>query len=48
MREAYRILYRFSLNLPQAIEQMRADLPELPEIEQILSFVMSSPRGIIR
>ena len=48
VREAYRILYRFSLNLPQAIEQMRADLPELPEIEQILSFVMSSPRGIIR
>ena len=48
VREAYRIIYRLSLNLPQAIEQMRADLPELAEIEQILAFVMSSPRGIIR
>ncbi len=48
VREAYRIIYRLSLNLPQAIEQMRADLPELPEIEQILAFVSRSPRGIIR
>ena len=48
VREAYRIIYRLSLNLPQAIEAMRADLPELPEIEQILAFVSSSPRGIIR
>ena len=48
VREAYRILYRFSLNLPQAIEQIRADLPELPEVEKIMAFVMSSPRGIIR
>ena len=48
VREAYRIIYRLSLNLPQAIDQMRADLPELPEIEQILAFVSRSPRGIIR
>ncbi|MEO7318237.1 MAG: acyl-ACP--UDP-N-acetylglucosamine O-acyltransferase [Chthoniobacteraceae bacterium] len=48
VREAYRIIYRLSLNLPQAIDQMRADLPELPEIEQILAFVSSSQRGIIR
>ncbi len=48
VREAYRIIYRLSLNLKQAIEAMRADLPELPEIEQIVAFVASSPRGIIR
>ena len=48
VREAYRIIYRLSYNLPQAIEAIRADLPELPEIEQILAFVSSSPRGIIR
>jgi UDP-N-acetylglucosamine acyltransferase len=48
VREAYRIIYRLSLNLPQAIEAIRADLPELPEIEQILEFVACSPRGIIR
>jgi UDP-N-acetylglucosamine acyltransferase len=48
VREAYRIIYRLSYNLPQAIEAIRADLPELPEIEQIVAFVSSSPRGIIR
>ena len=48
VREAYRIIYRLSLNLAQAIEQMRADLPELPEIEQIMNFVVRSPRGIIK
>ena len=48
VREAYRIIYRLSLNLPQAIEQMRADLPELPEIGQIIAFISYSPRGIIR
>ncbi len=48
VREAYRIIYRLSLNLPQAIEAIRADLPELAEIEQIIAFISSSPRGIIR
>ena len=48
VREAYRIIYRLSYNLPQAIEAIRADLAELPEIGQILAFVSSSPRGIIR
>ena len=48
VKEAYRMIYRLSYNLPQAIEAMRADLPELAEIEQIIAFVASSPRGIIR
>ena len=48
VREAYRIIYRLSLNLPQAIDAMRADLPELPEIGQIIAFISYSPRGIIR
>ena len=48
VKETYRIIYRLSLNLGQAIEQIRADLPELPEVEQIIAFVTSSPRGIIK
>ena len=48
IKEAYRIIYRAHLNLQQAVEQIRSDLPELPEIEQILAFVTSSPRGIIK
>ncbi len=48
IKEAYRIIYRSKLNLQQAIEQIRNDLPESPEVLALLAFVTSSPRGIIR
>jgi len=48
VKEAYRLIYRSKLNLQQATEQIRSDLPETPEVQQILAFVTSSPRGIIR
>ena len=48
IKEAYRLIYRSRLNLQQAIEQMRSDLPETPEIAQLLAFVSSSPRGILK
>ena len=48
IKDAYRIIYRSTLNLQQAVEQMRSDLPELPEVEQLLAFVTTSPRGIIK
>lgn len=48
IKEAYRLVYRSDLNLQQAIEQMRTDLPDIPEISQFIAFVTSSPRGIIK
>ena len=48
IKEAYRIIYRSASNLQQAVEQVRSDLPELPEIAHLLAFVTSSPRGIIK
>jgi UDP-N-acetylglucosamine acyltransferase len=48
VKEAYRLIYRSSLNLQQAVEQIRCDLPEAPEVQDIVAFVMSSPRGIIK
>lgn len=48
IKEAYRLIYRAKLNLHQAIEQIRADLPETPEIEQLVAFISNSPRGIIK
>jgi UDP-N-acetylglucosamine acyltransferase len=48
VKESYRLIYRSKLNLQQAVDQIRAELPETPETRQILSFVTSSPRGIIR
>jgi UDP-N-acetylglucosamine acyltransferase len=48
IREAYRMIYRSALNLQQAIAQIRAELPESPEITCLVAFISSSPRGIIK
>lgn len=48
IKEAYRLIYRSNLNLQQAVEQIRADLPETPELTLLVEFVTNSPRGIIK
>jgi len=48
IKEAYRIIYRCHLNLQQAVEQIRADLPAATEIDHLINFVTNSPRGIIK
>jgi UDP-N-acetylglucosamine acyltransferase len=48
IKEAYRLIYRCRLNLRQAIDQIRADLPESPEINQLVQFLITSQRGIIK
>jgi len=48
LKEAYRILYRGKLNVKQSVEAIRKELPDLPEIAELCSFIESSERGIIR
>jgi len=48
IKEAYRLIYRSALNLQQAVEQIRSDLQETPEVAQLIAFVTNSPRGIIK
>ncbi len=48
IKDAYRIIYRSKLNLQQAIEELRAELPPLVEIREMLEFISNSPRGIIK
>ena len=48
MKESYRFLYRSDLNVAQAVERMRAELPDIPEIEHLIAFVTQSARGIIK
>jgi UDP-N-acetylglucosamine acyltransferase len=48
IKEAYRLIYRSALNLQQAVEQIRTDLPETPEVGMLIAFATSSPRGIIK
>jgi len=48
IKDAYRLIYRSALNLQQAVEQIRSDLPESPEVARLIAFVTSSSRGIIK
>ena len=48
LREAFRVLYRSDLNTAQALERLRAEADDVPEVNQLVEFVASSQRGIIR
>lgn len=46
LKRAYRLFFNSDLNLGQALERARADLPDLPEVALFLEFVSSSQRGV--
>jgi UDP-N-acetylglucosamine acyltransferase len=46
LKRAYRLFFNSDLNLSQAMERARTDLPALPEVERFLAFVESSERGV--
>jgi UDP-N-acetylglucosamine acyltransferase len=46
LKRAYRLFFNSELNLSQALERARADLPLLPEVERFIAFVESSSRGV--
>jgi UDP-N-acetylglucosamine acyltransferase len=48
LREAYRLLCRSNLNVGQAVEAIRSQLPPDPRLHQLTDFIESSKRGIVR
>jgi UDP-N-acetylglucosamine acyltransferase len=48
IKEAFRLIYRSKYNTRQALEAITAELPQSPEIIQIIEFIESSERGITR
>lgn len=48
LKEAYRILYRGKLNVKQSVETIRQEIPAIPEITELCTFIETSQRGIIR
>jgi UDP-N-acetylglucosamine acyltransferase len=46
LKRAYRLFFNSELNLSQAIERARSDLPASPEVERFLAFVESSELGV--
>jgi UDP-N-acetylglucosamine acyltransferase len=48
LKEAYRIIFRSSLLLKVAIEKVKNEVEDLPEIRQLITFIQKSERGICR
>jgi len=46
LREAYRMIFRSDLNVSQAVERIKSELPPIPEMEHLVEFIETSGRGI--
>jgi UDP-N-acetylglucosamine acyltransferase len=48
LQTALRLLTRSGLNTSQAMERIRSEVPQTPEIEELLAFIESSARGVVK
>ncbi|MGA2742900.1 MAG: acyl-ACP--UDP-N-acetylglucosamine O-acyltransferase [Bryobacteraceae bacterium] len=48
LQTAFRLLTRAGLNTSQAVERIRAEIPECPEVDELLAFIGESQRGVIK
>jgi UDP-N-acetylglucosamine acyltransferase len=46
LKRAYRMFFQSSLNIAQALEQARSELPDSPELRYFLAFIEASERGV--
>ena len=47
LNKTYRLIYRSSLNVSQAVARIAEEVESSPEVEAVLSFIAKSKRGII-
>ena len=48
LQTAFRLLTRAQLNTSQAIERVRAEVPPCAEVDELIEFIRSSERGVIK
>ena len=48
LKKAYRIIFRIGLTLNEAIERVKAEVEQVPEVDDMIRFIKSSERGITR
>src|SRR5271154_1987104 len=48
LQTAFRLLTRAGLNTSQALERIQAEVPQSPQIDELLAFIASSERGVIK
>ena len=47
LKRAYKLLYRSKLNVSQAVEHIKNELPQIPEIQKMIQFIEDSTRGLV-
>lgn len=48
LNKAFRLLSRAKLNTSQAIERIRAEIEPTPELDELIAFIESAQRGVIK
>jgi UDP-N-acetylglucosamine acyltransferase len=48
LRQAYKILFREELSIPNALAKIEKELPPLPEVLHLVQFIRASERGITK
>ena len=48
LKESYRIVYRSNLNTKQAVEELEKSFPDVVEVRELINFIETSERGIVR
>ena len=48
LKKVYRIFFRIGLTINEAIERVRAEVDQVPEVINFIKFIQSSSRGITR
>jgi len=48
LRQAYKILFREGLTIPNALTKVENELPPLPEIQHLVNFIRGSDRGVTK
>ncbi len=48
LKRAYRIFFRIGLTLNEALERVKAEVEQVPEVVDLIQFIQSSKRGITR
>jgi UDP-N-acetylglucosamine acyltransferase len=48
LKKTYRIIFRIGITMNEAIERVRAEVEQVPEVVNFINFIKSSQRGVTR
>lgn len=48
LRRAYRCIYRMGLKLDDAVDKLKQEYPEQPDVQHMVQFIERSKRGLVR